>query len=364
MINDLEINENIEEAETLPARFYQSQEVFDLIRERIFVRSWHWMGMEKDLLPFPESVFPSTLLEGYLDEPIVLVKDAASDIKTLSNVCTHRANLVVENPGRQKQLACMYHGRRYNLDGTFKMMPEFQDAKNFPRPCDDLHLFSSSLFKGHLFSNLDSAFDLNKVTSFMQERIGFLPLENFKLDDTHSKDYLINCNWALYCDNYLEGFHIPFVHADLNAALDYGSYETVLSEYSNLQIGYASGGEEVFDLPENHPDFGKNVGAYYYWVFPNMMFNFYPWGLSINVVKPISINRTKVSFFSYVYDESKLSTGAGAILDKVEREDEYVVEGVHKGLKSRFYKTGRFSPTREQGVHHFQRLLLKFLKEE
>ena len=77
----------------------------------------------------------------------------------------------------------------------------------------------------------------------------------------------------------------------------------------------------------------------------------------------MSINRTRVSFISYVYDESKLSAGAGALLDKVEREDEYVVEGVHKGLKSRFYKAGRFSPTKEKGVHHFQRLLLKFLKE-
>ncbi len=52
----------------------------------------------------------------------------------------------------------------------------------------------------------------------------------------------------------------------------------------------------VFDLPEGHVDYGKNVAAYYYWVFPNMMFNFYPWGLSINIVKPIDLNRTKVSF--------------------------------------------------------------------
>jgi len=362
MINDLEISENIEAAETLPAIFYQSQEVFDLIRERVFVRSWHWVGMEKDLLPFSESVFPLTLFDGYLDEPIVLVKNAKDEIITLSNVCTHRANIVVEHAGRQKQLACMYHGRRYNLDGTFKMMPEFSQAKNFPRPCDDLHLFSSSLFKGHIFSSLDKSFDFDEVTRVMQERIGFLPLEVFKLNETISKDYLINCNWALYCDNYLEGFHIPFVHPDLNDALDYGSYETVLYDYCNLQIGYSSGGEEVFDLPEGHPDFGKQVGAYYYWIFPNMMFNFYPWGLSINIVKPVSINRTRVSFVSYVYDESKLSAGAGALLDKVEREDEYVVEGVHKGLKSRFYKAGRFSPTKERGVHHFQRLLLKFLK--
>ena len=95
-----------------------------------------------------------------------------------------------------------------------------------------------------------------------------------------------------------------------------------------------------------------------------MMFNFYPWGLSINIVKPISKNKTRVIFRSFVWDSSKLRDGAGAVLDKVEREDEFVVEGVHKGLQSRAYQTGRFSPTREQGVHHFHRLLAKCLKQD
>ena len=85
-------------------------------------------------------------------------------------------------------------------------------------------------------------------------------------------------------------------------------------------LWYAFFIEEVFELPEGHPDFGKKVAAYYYWIFPNMMFNFYPWGLSINIVKPIDMNKTRVSFISYVYDETKLDKGAGAAIDKVELE--------------------------------------------
>ena len=92
-----------------------------------------------------------------------------------------------------------------------------------------------------------------------------------------------------------------------------------------------------------------------------MMFNFYPWGLSINIVKPISINFTKVEFRSYVWDESKLSKGAGSDLDKVEKEDEEIVELVQKGVASRYYDKGRFSPSMEQGVHHFHRLISDFL---
>ncbi|HKP32561.1 MAG TPA: SRPBCC family protein, partial [Chitinophagaceae bacterium] len=108
---------------------------------------------------------------------------------------------------------------------------------------------------------------------------------------------------------------------------------------------------------------GKNVAAYYFWIFPNMMFNFYPWGLSINIVKPISTNQTKVSFISFVYDESLMKGGAGSQLDKVEKEDEEVVENVQRGLRSRFYEHGRYSVTREQGTHHFHRLIAQFMNE-
>ena len=93
------------------------------------------------------------------------------------------------------------------------------------------------------------------------------------------------------------------------------------------------------------------------------MFNFYPWGLSINIVKPIDIDRTKVSFISYVLNPDKLGKGAGSAIEKVEREDEFVVENVQKGVRSSFYKAGRFSPTREKGVHHFHRLLADFLNQ-
>ena len=171
---------------------------------------------------------------------------------------------------------------------------------------------------------------------------------------------MVNSHWALYCDNYLEGFHIPFVHNDLNNVLDYEKYDTEIDEYFNLQIGYSKEGDDsVFDFPKDHQDYKKNISAYYYWIFPNIMVNVYPWGISINIIKPINMNKTKVSFLSYVYDESKLDQGAGSNLDKVEREDEFVVEGVNKGLKSRYYSTGRFSPTMEKGVHHFHSLLSK-----
>ena len=93
------------------------------------------------------------------------------------------------------------------------------------------------------------------------------------------------------------------------------------------------------------------------------MLNFYPWGLSVNIINPVSTNKTKVIFKSYVWDESKLDLGAGADLDKVELEDEVVVQKVQKGVASRFYNHGRFSPSMEKGVHHFHSLISDFMCE-
>ena len=103
-----------------------------------------------------------------------------------------------------------------------------------------------------LFAKLGGNKDFGKVIEEMNQYVGFLPIEEFSFSTAQSKDYLVNAHWALYCDNFLEGFHIPFVHKDLNDVLDYGSYETVIGEYFNLQVGYSEGAEDIFDLPEGH----------------------------------------------------------------------------------------------------------------
>jgi hypothetical protein len=90
--------------------------------------------------------------------------------------------------------------------------------------------------------------------------------------------------------------------------------------------------------------------------------NVYPWGISVNVVEPQAIDRTRVLFRTFVWDESKLGQGAGSGLDRVEAEDEAIVEAVARGVRSRLYGRGRYSPTRERGVHHFHRLLCEFLQ--
>ena len=72
------------------------------------------------------------------------------------------------------------------------------------------------------------------------------------------------------------------------------------------------------------------------------------------------MNRALIS----VFNKSKLNLGASVDLDKLQMEDEKIVQSVQKGINSSFYSTGRFSPSKEKGVHHFHSLVSKFFNDK
>lgn len=354
------IDNDIRRAQTMPAQVYRDNALYEQMKERVFARSWQFIS-DSDRLAVPGQTFPHTILESYLDEPIIVCRDLEDKLNCLSNVCTHRGNLLVEGECHVQNLRCRYHGRRFGLDGCMISTPGFEKAVNFPTEADNLAKVPSGTWDKFIFASINPAFTFDDVIGDMRKRLDWLPLKDFSFDPSRSQYYIAKANWALYVENYLEGFHIPFVHPALASALDTRDYNTELYRYANLQIGIAANPADAFELPKSSVDYGKNIGAYYYWLFPNMMFNFYPWGLSLNVVAPLAVDRTRINYFTYVWDEKKLACGAGANVDKTEREDENIVEQVQKGIQSRFYNRGRYSPDWEEGPHHFHKLLTEFL---
>ena len=342
----MSVDPDITVASTLEGAFYSDAAMFARLRERVFARTWQWVGELADVAE-PQSLAPRTLLPGFMDEPLLLARDAAGTLRCLSNVCTHRGNILVTQACRAKEIRCGYHSRRFELDGRMTFMPEFKEAREFPSAADNLPVVALGEWAGLGFASLDPAAPFDDFLADVRAATAALPLAEMRLDQARSRDYTVQAHWALYVENYLEGFHIPFVHKGLNEVVDYGSYETRLHRYSNVQFARTRAGEPA---------------AQYWWIFPNLMLNFYPWGLSLNCVEPLAIDRTRVAFRAFVWDRAKLGEGAGACLDRVEAEDEAIVEAVQRGVRSRLYRRGRYSPTRERGVHHFHRLLCELLQ--
>jgi choline monooxygenase len=321
--------------------------VFAAVRERVFARSWQWVGELADVQE-PGSLSPRVLAPGLLDEPLLLVRDAAGTLRCLPNVCTHRGHLLVDAPCRGRDhVRCPYHSRRFNLEGRVTFMPGFEGVPDCPSGDDHLRTLPFSEFGGHGFVSLEPAFALDEVLAPVRTQLPELALERFVHDPTRDRSFEFDAHWALYVENYLEGLHIPFLHGGLMQQLDWSRYRYELHPWSNLQIGL---------------DVQGGVAAHYFWLFPNLMLNFYPWGLSVNQVLPLAPARTRVIFRSYVADAARLGQGAGAALDTVEMEDEAAVQSVQRGIRSRAYRSGRYSPQHERGVHQFHRLLTHFMR--
>jgi len=349
------IDPDIRKAHTLPSVFYTDERYFELSKERIFARSWQFLCNESEAV----GLRPFRILPELLDEPVLLSRNNG-DLKSVSNVCTHRGKVLVEESCDANLIRCGYHGRRFSLDGKFLSMPEFEGVENFPSSADDLSEIPLASAGGFLFCRIGDGVSIDDLLSGVREV--FDQCWPQPLVFAERKEYHVNAHWALYCENYLEGFHIPYVHKGLNAIVDYGSYTTETFAYSSVQTALS---EPPASVGGEHTGAISSVGiaARYVFIFPNLMFNFYPWGVSVNVVRPVTPSKSVVEFLTYVSDESLRDQGAGADLHGVELEDEAVVESVQVGIRSRFYDRGRYSPTREQGTHHFHRLIAEFMSE-
>jgi len=349
---------DIREAKTLPATIYSDRVLFEDMRNSLFRNSWQWLG---DNLRFPEGYtqIPARLLPGYLDIPLIMTQREGK-LQVLSNVCTHRASLLVDEPKTGPLIKCPYHGRCFGLDGKYRSMPEFEQTADFPTEKDHLRPLPAGTVGPLVFTAMSPHDPFDSVFQDMAKWMDFYPWDQlYHYDQTV---YTVHAHWALYCDNYLEGFHVPYVHPGLNANLDMPSYETRLFPWSNLQIGIAGPNQPHLSIPASHEFGDKNVYAFYWWVFPNMMFNFYPWGLSMNVVTPETPTLTRIHYHTYLMKDADPEAFHRTGIHQTELEDEAIVEKVQQGITSGLYEYGRFSATQEKGVHHFHQLLAKWIQ--
>ena len=95
---DLRIASDIGQAYTLPSLFYRDEGIFAQVREKIWAATWLYVA-DATVVARPGDVYPFTLLEGVLDEPLVLTRAQDGRLHCLSNVCTHRGKVVVEEAG-------------------------------------------------------------------------------------------------------------------------------------------------------------------------------------------------------------------------------------------------------------------------
>jgi len=367
----LDINENLDCAETLASHFYIDPAMFELERQRIFHRTWQLVGTLsqdcgevnglKRTIADPESFFTADVV----GEPVVVVRDSSGILRAFSNVCRHRAGPIAQGAGCRHLFNCAYHGWTYTLDGRLIGTPEVDGVAFFDRSTMGMVPLRLATWREFIFVNFDPA--APPLTDFL----GNIPelAREFSFDGlahAERRDYLVNCNWKVYVDNYLDAYHIPMVHPGLMKEIDYPRYRTDTFRYHSQQLG------PVKEIKANDasdrvypPGIGLNE-ALYFWVFPNLMLNFYPDNIQTNLIVPLSRDKTLVIFEWFFHDAASEKTKARAakaigFSETVQQEDMRICESVQRGLQSSTYSRGRYSVKRENGVHHFHLLLAEFL---
>jgi choline monooxygenase len=347
------IDPDVSKSWTLPAHVYIDPSVLEREKKRIFSRTWQMVG-RRDQVSKPGDFFTAELA----GEPLLIVRDTSGGLRGFYNVCRHRAGPPATGCGTRKVFRCGYHGWTYGLDGRLLNAPEFEGVQDFRAEEFGLKPVKAAEWGAWIFVNLDeNAAPLVTALNELPAQTATYGLEALKLQSR--RDYVMDCNWKVYIDNYLEGYHLPSVHPSLNRELDYGKYVTETFARHSKQSSPIRGPENEATVDRRYKQSETAMAAEYFWIYPNWMLNCYPDNVSLNVILPLSAEKT-LAIFEWYFNESALGTDAPEstvkFSDEIQLEDGAICETVHRNLKSSSYTRGRFSVKQEKCVHHFHRL--------
>jgi len=345
----------LERAETIPSSWYIDTRFHEFDREAIFAQTWQGVG-HVGQAQRPGDRFPATVA----GNPIVVVRDNGGTLRAFYNVCRHRSGPLATCPGNASMLQCGYHGWTYRLDGSLRGLPNFDRVELFDRGDYGLVPIHVETWQGLIFVNLaPNPEPLAEAIDGIVERIAPISLETKTF--VRRVEYTVDCNWKVYVDNYLEGYHVPLVHPELMTMLEYNNYVTETFPRYSLQYSPLDAGTTLYGTAGGE--------AFYYFLFPNFMLNILPGRLQTNLVVPLAAERTLV-VFDYFYDDVESPEALRIIeddiscSDRIQREDIEICEHVQRGLRSWAYDRGRFSVACEEGVHHFQTMLKEAYRRE
>ncbi|MGH8151776.1 MAG: aromatic ring-hydroxylating oxygenase subunit alpha [Rhodanobacteraceae bacterium] len=335
----------LERALTLPARYYTGAEGAERDRCAVFARGWQLLARADQLGGVGDHV-----VGGVAGVPLLLVRGDDGALHALHNVCRHRAGPLALCDGRgARRLRCHYHGWTYAFDGRLVNATEMDSAPGFDVASVRLPEAHVAEWRGLVFVALAPRTSFAETIEGIDARLGDRSIDRYRFHQHYAYD--IACNWKVYVDNYLEGYHVPHIHPELNRMLDYRDYVVDTSRWHSLQHSPLASDAALYG----------DGDALYWFVWPNTLLNVLPDRMQINRVIPVAPGRCQVTF-DYFYppttpDLASRHARDHAFSDLVQCQDVAMCELVQRGLASGSYEAGRLNPRRENGVHHFHELL-------
>jgi phenylpropionate dioxygenase-like ring-hydroxylating dioxygenase large terminal subunit len=345
------------ETRSLPWSWYSDPAVLQLELERIFRRSWQYIGHTGEVRE-PGS-FTATWVG---DVPVVIIRDRDDTLRAFLNVCRHRGSIICEGSGRRETLQCPYHAWTYGLDGRLVAAPR---AGKEGVDTEELGLVQLQLetWGPLIFVNPDpEASPLVDFLDGLPEMISGAGIDLLALRFLQRSESELHCNWKLSAENFLECYHCPVAHPGFSAVMDV-SPDAYLLETSASRMSQHSP-----PRPEPRGSYdtkGEIERGQFHLLFPGTVVNVMP-GLpnfSIGPIVPRGTEKT-YRFLDYFVDERADEAWIEESLAfdaQVGAEDTRLVERVQAGVRAGLIEDGHLLPESEKLIAHFQALMVEAL---
>jgi len=291
-------------------------------------------------------------------QPVIMIRGDDGQIRVFFNRCRHRGNLVCQREHATVDvLTCPYHGWTYALDGKLLKTTSCKGIQNFSVSGHGLKKIHVAEMGPFLFVHLgnDQSEASIQFEEFMKAHTKLYERDYLNLKFIRKTEYIVNCNWKVYVDNYIDGnYHIPYVHPGLDSQVNADEYKLI--PYKNWSFQSVPGLKSQQDkyLKERVGE----KGAIYCFMFPTLGINRYGDLMDSNHLIPLAVDKTLI-IFEWYYVE-KENEGNREMIEKllkdgnqVQVEDESICERVQKGIRSHGFTQGRYAPSVEPGVKHF-----------
>jgi len=350
---------------TLPARVYTAPEIFAAEREAIFFRGWHMAGHVGDL---PD--IGSYITAAVHDQNVFICRGKDGSLRGFYNVCAHRAHELLSGTGRAKVITCPYHAWSYHLTGALRSARGAEKQEGFAAGEFCLTPIRVETIGPVVFFNLDPkapalASQFDGLLGELETHIpGFADMKRQSAGSS-----LIEANWKVAADNFLECYHCAPAHPAFADLIDLATYRSVCQARYSTHIGRV--GRAQNKAYQVDPAAAVQQSAFW-WLWPMATINLMPGDLAVSLFwfNPLSPTRTEQRIVTYTPD-GKSTPGIDAYArysaEVLSPEDNRLCESVQRGLASRGYRQGRFvvdaerSALSEHAVHHFHRLVAEAL---
>jgi len=344
-------------AHHVPGYIYSSFEIFQLEKERIFMKQWLCVAREEE---FERAGAYMTFR--IMGEPVLVVRDAEGTLRAFANICAHRGVEVASGKGTAKEFMCPYHGWTYDLEGKLTGAAFMKEAEGFDPTTCHLPTLRLDIWAGWVFVCFDDdAPPLGEHVAEFDQAVGLLRQGECRQAITFTVD--LDCNWKLVNENFVDYYHFKVLHSTtIGRRQARHDLEPVLMRNGGLSARPNAGPQNptgqlmLGKLPwlEDQPeDFSINAflpPTFHQFCGLERISGFLVWPLSPTRTRLVARQLYQKEHFSRPNFDEVVQTYRDAQL-RVLEEDREMVTSLQRVMTTRGYHPGPLS-TLESGVRH------------